>query len=331
MEKIISVIVCTYNEENVISRTLDSILAQQCSWPMEIIIGDDHSTDGTLAVCQQYADRYPEVIRIIAREKNVGLVDNYFDCLLHARGKYIADIAGDDEWCDNKKLEKQLTIMEQDEDIVLVHTNYQLRIEETEEIKPAPPYWYKQGVSSGKDMTVSIFTQGNRPLVHLCTSLYRNDTFRQCYNEHPEFFQGRKYPCEDMQLTVFLSTKGKFAYLDEVTLNYSISSTSISNYASYEKQWHFVEGAAQLRYDLATALSISGNAGIKANMQFQVYVLMMHAFRLHRRDLRNKTLQHAEQWHIAYNSKIQLLKAITSCGIAWSACLFIRKIVIALR
>ena len=51
MENMISVIVCTFNQEDTISRTLDSVLCQKCHVPFEIIIGEDCSTDGTLAIC----------------------------------------------------------------------------------------------------------------------------------------------------------------------------------------------------------------------------------------------------------------------------------------
>ena len=50
MEQMISVVVATYNQEATISRTLDSILCQQCHVPLEIIIGEDCSTEGTRAV-----------------------------------------------------------------------------------------------------------------------------------------------------------------------------------------------------------------------------------------------------------------------------------------
>ena len=52
MEDLISVIVITYNEEKTIARTLDSILMQKCRLPIEIVVGDDASTDGTRAMCE---------------------------------------------------------------------------------------------------------------------------------------------------------------------------------------------------------------------------------------------------------------------------------------
>ena len=110
MENLISVVVCTYNQEDTIARTLDSILMQQCHVPYEIIIGEDCSTDHTRDICKSYAEKHPNVIRLIANKQNKGVLDNYFDCLLAAQGKYIADCAGDDFWTDPLKLEKEVTI-----------------------------------------------------------------------------------------------------------------------------------------------------------------------------------------------------------------------------
>ena len=78
MENLISVVVCTYNQEDTIARTLDSILMQQCHVPFEIIIGEDCSTDQTLSVCETYANKYPDKIHILANKENKGVIDNYF-------------------------------------------------------------------------------------------------------------------------------------------------------------------------------------------------------------------------------------------------------------
>ena len=123
LENKISVIVTTYNQERTIGRTLDSILVQQCSIPIEIVVGDDCSTDGTLRVVEQYINRTKEKangkfeIKLLANERNKGIVDNYFGCLMACSGQYIADCAGDDYWCDILKLEKELRILEQYSDV----------------------------------------------------------------------------------------------------------------------------------------------------------------------------------------------------------------------
>ena len=92
----ISVIVVTYNQENTIARTLDSILKQKDVQDLEIIIGEDHSSDNTRQICEMYALKYPSIIRLFSNSENKGIVRNYFDCLKECRGNYIADCAGDD-------------------------------------------------------------------------------------------------------------------------------------------------------------------------------------------------------------------------------------------
>ena len=97
MENLISVIVITYNQERTIGRTLDSILNQRCHLPLEIIIGEDASIDNTRKICETYAERFPKMVKLMEKAPNKGIVDNYFDCLLTCKGKFIADCAGDDK------------------------------------------------------------------------------------------------------------------------------------------------------------------------------------------------------------------------------------------
>ena len=58
---IVSVLILTYNQEQWITQTIESILAQQTTYPFEVIIGNDCSTDGTLAICESYAAKYDNV------------------------------------------------------------------------------------------------------------------------------------------------------------------------------------------------------------------------------------------------------------------------------
>ena len=134
LQELISVIVCTYNQQNTIGRTLDSILSQECHLPFEIIIGEDCSTDNTLAICKQYEQKHPNVIRVIANPSNKGFVRNYFDCLRACKGKYIADCAGDDFWIDNRKLEDESIILEKDPNIGIVHTDWLRYNEDTKKL-----------------------------------------------------------------------------------------------------------------------------------------------------------------------------------------------------
>jgi len=83
----VSVIVCTYNQEDTIGAALDSILAQKTDFDFEIVVADDCSADRTPAICREYAGRYPGKVRAIINEENKGIADNYYDTLYECRGK----------------------------------------------------------------------------------------------------------------------------------------------------------------------------------------------------------------------------------------------------
>lgn len=114
---LVSVAITTYNLEKLVARSIDSALAQEVPFPIEIVIGDDGSTDGTLQVVASYAERYPNLIRVFTREKNVGIQRNTFETLDRCRGRYTAWLDGDDYWTDPHKLAKQVNILESDSSV----------------------------------------------------------------------------------------------------------------------------------------------------------------------------------------------------------------------
>jgi glycosyltransferase involved in cell wall biosynthesis len=106
-----SVEVLTYNQEEYIAQTLDSILLQEHNYPYEIIIGDDYSTDGTRKILLDYKKKYPDIIVLLLNEQNMGIIGNYFNVLSNARGKYIMECGGDDYWLPGK-VAMQIEFME---------------------------------------------------------------------------------------------------------------------------------------------------------------------------------------------------------------------------
>lgn len=90
-----SVVVVTYNQENFISETLDSILSQSVM-PYELIVCDDCSTDGTMAVVKTYVDKYPEIVRCVRNEKNLGVFGNLNNSTKYVTGDFVNYVAGDD-------------------------------------------------------------------------------------------------------------------------------------------------------------------------------------------------------------------------------------------
>jgi len=115
---LVSVILLTFDHQDFITRCLDSVLDQKTDFEFEILIGEDHSSDQTFLICQNYAEKYPEKIRLLTREQNVGLAENLIQTLAMARGTYIAFQEGDDYWTNALKLQHQIDILKNEERLV---------------------------------------------------------------------------------------------------------------------------------------------------------------------------------------------------------------------
>jgi glycosyltransferase involved in cell wall biosynthesis len=113
MNPLVSINCATYNHENYIGDAIEGFLMQKTNFDFEILIGEDCSTDNTRTVVEKYANQYPEKIRIITSEHNVGAMENFIRLHQNSKGKYIAVCEGDDYWTDPLKLQKQVDYMEQ--------------------------------------------------------------------------------------------------------------------------------------------------------------------------------------------------------------------------
>ena len=326
MEEMISVVVVTYNQAETIGRTLDSVLMQQCHVPFEIVIGEDCSTDDTRAICQAYAEKHPDIIRLICNERNKGLVDNYFDCLLACRGKYIADCAGDDFWIDPQKLEKEVTVMEKHPEVTMVITNWQYYNEQTRVTAPSRQRQHAP-ITPGKDLLQAIITQQSMSVFHLCTALYRTDVFRKAYEEDTDLFRNKTYVSEDMQIAISMALHGDIAYLPDVTLNYSLGSGSISNITDSEKAFRFVQRSTELICYLAN----KHHLGIRDFMTWRIFELGMHAFRSHQPKLYEETLACEKKWQVRRSFKNTCLFAVMRHDGLWQAGLCLRSVFVRLK
>ena len=325
--ELISVIVCTYNQQDTIGRTLDSILSQRCHLPIEIIIGEDCSTDNTLSICRQYQARHPDIIRILANKPNKGMVRNYFDCLRACRGKYIADCSGDDFWIDDTKLEQQSLILDKEANVGIVHTDWLRYDEKTGEMSPPsnPPDGEILKASPRGGLEGAVLMPKERPAIHLCTSLYRNDWIRQAMQDYPQFFDPDKYKCEDIQIAFFLARKGDVAYIDKPTLAYSCGGVSVSNPDNEEKQFTFWANTTRLSFDLARTFNISDER-LDSFFKARIHKLLMHAFRSGKSSLRKEAFLMQQEMNIADNRRILFAKVLLFPGI-WPLMLVLRNVV----
>ncbi|HVG14699.1 MAG TPA: glycosyltransferase [Chitinophagaceae bacterium] len=117
---LVSVMTLTYNHGKYIRQCLEGILMQQTNFRFEIIVGDDCSTDNTQSIIREFEEKYPDIVKPIYHQKNVGALRNAFEyCYPRLTGKYIALCEGDDYWTDPFKLQKQVDFLEQHTECVI--------------------------------------------------------------------------------------------------------------------------------------------------------------------------------------------------------------------
>lgn len=120
---LVSVVMTSYNRGHYIEQAIDSILSQECTFPIEIIIGDDCSTDNSRELLVEYQAKYPKIIVLNLQKKNQGFGRNWASTVKMARGKYVAFLDDDDYWCDDHRLQEMVDYMEGHENCGLVHTS----------------------------------------------------------------------------------------------------------------------------------------------------------------------------------------------------------------
>ncbi len=121
MSKLVSVIIGIYNVEKTLAEALDCIVNQTYTdW--EVIMCDDGSTDNTVAVANEYVNKYPGKFILIKNEQNMGLNFTLNKCLKEAKGEYIARMDGDD-LCDLDRFEIQVKILDENPDIAIVSSD----------------------------------------------------------------------------------------------------------------------------------------------------------------------------------------------------------------
>lgn len=110
---------CTvFNHGQFIERCLQGFLIQETTFPFEVFVHDDASTDESANIIRQYVERYPLILKpVYERENQYSKKDGSFfrttwEPVLRGGHKYIAMCEGDDYWTDPKKLQKQVEYME---------------------------------------------------------------------------------------------------------------------------------------------------------------------------------------------------------------------------
>ena len=118
----VSILSLAHNHEKYIRKALDGFVMQKTNFPFEVLIYDDASTDTTADIIQEYADKYPDIVKPLfekenqfSRGENVSKKYNW----PRVQGEYVALCEGDDYWTDENKLQKQVDFLDSHPDCSL--------------------------------------------------------------------------------------------------------------------------------------------------------------------------------------------------------------------
>ncbi|MEO5571587.1 MAG: glycosyltransferase [Bacteroidia bacterium] len=208
-----SIRIITYQNADFIRRCIDSVLMQKTTFPFEICIGEDGSTDGTRETCMEYAENYPEKIRLFLWDRNderrKGMAPsrfNFLNTISQCRGKYIALLDGDDSWTDKNKLQEQVTFLEDNPEFALCFTNIRL-VNQSGNITVKSLLNYKTDEFTHESFVAKI----SPPTL---TTIFRKNALPLNYPD--EFY---KVTNADMFLKSIISQSGKVKFINKVTGN----------------------------------------------------------------------------------------------------------------
>jgi glycosyltransferase involved in cell wall biosynthesis len=206
----LSVCLITYNHERFVAQALESALAQETSFEFEIVIGEDCSTDRTRQILLDYQQRYPDKIRLLPPEQNLGSNRNFARTLQACRGQYIALLEGDDYWISPAKLEQQVSFLDSHEECAICFHAVRVFQEDGNEAPRISPRFGHKKISTIKD----LLGLGN--FIPTCAAVFRNGLI----NEFPEWFY--RVRIADFSLHVFNAQHGKIGYIHKVMGVYRI-------------------------------------------------------------------------------------------------------------
>jgi glycosyltransferase involved in cell wall biosynthesis len=109
----------TYNHEKYIKKAIEGVLSQITNFDFLLLIGDDCSTDITRNIVIEYQNKYPEKIILKLPHNNLGVVKNFYTNNDLIKSKYVALCEGDDYWTDENKLQKQVDLLESNNEYII--------------------------------------------------------------------------------------------------------------------------------------------------------------------------------------------------------------------
>ena len=267
---LVSVYMITYNHERFIAQAIEGVVMQKTEFPYELVIGEDCSTDNTRAIVESFARKYPDVIRFLPSEKNLGMYSNGNRTLKACRGKYIAVCEGDDYWVRPDKLAKQVDCLEKNPDIAVCFHNVLVQYEGGE-FQPYPYYTGNTtanliGIHDVKPPECSNVNRLLRGNFIQTPSVMMRHIF---LNGMPGWLAG--LALGDWPVFVLAARNGQIWYIDEIFAVYRVHSGGVWSCVAIEKR---SDAVIQAAYAIRENITLSWGQKFILNS----YICNMHIY-----------------------------------------------------
>lgn len=231
---LVSVVMTTYNHAPYLRQAIEGVLAQQTPFDVELVLGEDCSTDATPAICREYVERYPGRVRLVTGPANVGWRANYRRTFEACRGRYVAYCDGDDWWEDPHKLRRQVERLESDLSCGLCYTRTE-RCDQTTGVRTPFP----AECSTRFDRMVF------RNPVDNCCAVARRELVARYYaevrpEEHPEWLT------DDQPMWLWCALHAGVCFVDAVTAVHRVLPASVSHSGLYRRRIAFVDSLCDI-------------------------------------------------------------------------------------
>lgn len=220
---LVSICMITYNHELYIAQAIESILMQKTDFQIEVLIGEDCSTDKTRNIVAEFVTKHPNIIKPFFYEKNIGMIANFVNVIEAAKGKYIAILEGDDLWSDELKLQKQVTFLENNNGYIGSFHNMDVMLETKN--ATFKPINYKKTKNT---YTFSDFLAKNH--AYTASLMYRN---KVAFDHYPQIFHSLSLG--DWPLHFLNLSHGNYYFHNEIMGKYRVHATANWSSASLEK------------------------------------------------------------------------------------------------
>lgn len=263
----VSVVCMVYKHEPYLRQCFDGFVMQKTSFPIEILVNDDCSPDGSAKVMREYEEKYPDLFHCIYQEENQyskGKMAWWEVLFPMAKGEYIAICEGDDYWIDPYKLQKQVDFMDQHPDYVACFHNARVQ--------------YDDHVSLFNAMNENHYPSTEDIIKRHWFIATPTLFFRNVLREYPEW-RGEVLN-GDYLLELLLAREGKFYYMDDAMSVYRQDGQGMSSVLKRDKV-DMVDRLISLldktkpmfdeKYASAFEESIKNYQGIRANYAKEAY------------------------------------------------------------